>query len=322
MKPSTKRSIAISCLTLALGCALMAAGWGMGGSLSNGRNISIGGTNGVRLNSEGLFIGGSNGVYVGPYGISVGGRNGIYVGPAGIRIGPSGGAYAEVEQTTDLIDQAWIFSGTGYEVGTAIQEDDGAVIQNIEVEPFDRIQANIDLGDITVLQHGDSYFVEFQSNIEDYYKLSYSFDGSTLVIGSEGEQKAHWGTVNANATVTIIVPVGKGLKDIDLHSDLGDIYVGKFEQTLPKATLKTNLGNVTWENSRIKELSANSDLGDVTVILPDLENVGYELSTSLGEVMVDNDFVNKEKASRHPKDMESYVQANSDLGNVYLGAAS
>ena len=53
--------------------------------------------------------------------------------------------------------------------------------------------------------------------------------------------------------------------------------------------------------------------------LPDREKVGYELSTGLGEVMVNSLIMGKEKASYAPRDMECYVQANSGLGNVYLG---
>lgn len=314
MKKSFKRRIAISCFTLALGCFLMAAGWGMGGSFSGGRTISIGGSNGVQIGGSGIFIGGSNGVYVGPYGISVGGRNGIYVGPAGIRIGASG-AYNET-----VIDQVFIQSGTGNEWGTTVYEEADMSVQNIEVEAFDRIEANIDLGDITVIQDGTGYFVEFQDNIEDY-ELNYKFDGSTLVIWSDGEKRTHWGgTTNAQATVTILIPSGVALEGLELYSDLGDIFVGELDHTVSRATLHTDLGDVTWYCGRVKELFADSSLGDVTVFLPDMERVGYDLSTSLGEVMVNDLVMQKDKASYAPRDMESYVQASSDLGDVYLGA--
>lgn len=324
MKRSTKRDIAVTSSVLALGCFLMAAGWGMGGSLTTGRNISIGGSNGIRMGSDGLFVGGSNGIYVGPYGISVGGRNGIYVGPYGIRIGPSGTAYVEtVEQVDGLIDQAWIFSGTENEWEVTDLERGDTIIQNIEVEAFDRIKADIDLGDISVIQDGEGYFVEFRHNV-DGYELHYSFDGSTLVIESTGEKRGHWGTNNAKASVNIIVPASAGLKDVDLHSDLGDVTVGTFDRGIPTATVKTNLGEVTWYGSAVKELNAHSSLGNVTVMLPDsdLEKVGYELSTSLGEIIVGGEVMTKEKVSKTPRDKESYVWADSDLGDVYLGTWS
>lgn len=318
MKKSTKRDIAITCSVLALGCFLMAAGWGMGGSLTTGRNISIGGSNGIRMGSDGLFVGGSNGIYVGPYGISVGGRNGIYVGPEGIRIGASGITYVE-EEADGLVDQAWIFSGTEDE-GENTWTDGDTTVQNIEVEAFDRIQVNIDLGDISVLQDGPGYFITFQNNV-DGYEMNYSFDGSTLVIGSKGGKGGHWGTTNARASVTIIVPASAGLKDVDLHSDLGDVSVGTFDRGIPTATVETNLGDVTWYGSAVKELNAHSSLGNVTVMLPDpdLEKVGYELSTSLGEIIVDSEVMQNGKVSHSPRDKESYVWADSDLGDVYLG---
>lgn len=320
MKRSTKRDIAVTCSVLALGCFLMAAGWGMGGSLTTGRNISIGGSNGIRMGSEGLSVGGRNGIYVGPYGISVGGRNGIHVGPDGIRIGSSGTVYVE-EEADVLIDQAWSFPGTEGEWSTVAQEDGDTTIQSIEVEAFDRVQANIDLGDISVIQDGPGYFITFQNNV-DGYALNYSFDGSTLVIGSEGGKGGHWGMTNARASVTIIVPASAGLKDVDLHSDLGDISVGAFDQGIPTATVKTNLGDVTWYGSEVKELNAHSSLGNVTVMLPSLEKVGYELSTSLGEIIVDSEVMKNEKVSKDPRDKESYVWADSDLGDVYLGTWS
>lgn len=317
MKRSTKRNIAVCCFVLALGCFLMVAGWGMGGSLTHGQNISIGGSNGVRIESGGLFVGGSNGIYVGPYGISIGGRNGIYIGPAGIRIGPSGGAYAETEEITDLIQQAWMFSGAEEEGDTALWDD--AIVQNTEVEPFDRIRVDIDMGDVTVVQDGSGYFVEFRNNVEGY-GLHYSYDGSTMVIGSDGDKRGHWGTTDAHASVTVLIPEGAGLNDIDLHSDLGDIMVGQIERPVPTATLNTNLGDVTWDRSTVKELNAHSSLGDVTVMMPDLEKVGYELSTSLGEIIVDNEVMTKKNVNYKPRNAESYVWANSDLGDIYLGA--
>ena len=313
MKKSTKRDIAITCSVLVLGCFLMAAGWGMGGSLTTGRNISIGGSNGIHMGSDGLFVGGRNGIYVGPNGISVGGRNGIYVGPEGIRIGAS---YTSDPESTE---QAWIFPGSENDWGTIVQETGDASVQSIEMEAFDCVEVNIDMGDITVVQDGPGYFVTFQNNVEEY-ELSYKLDGSTLSIESKGERAVHWGTVNAKASVVIIIPYGSGLKDIDLHTDLGDIMVGQIERPVPTATLNTNLGDVTWDGSTVKELNAHSSLGNVTVMLPDLEKVGYEISTSLGEIIVDNEVMTKENVNYKPQNAESYVRANSDLGDIYLGA--
>lgn len=314
MKKSTKRDIAITCSVLALGCFLMAAGWGMGGSLTPAQNISIGGSNGIHMGSDGLFVGGRNGIYVGPNGISVGGRNGIYVGPEGIRIGASGTAYTEAEESR--IDQVGGFSENQ---GETAWTDGDTNIQSIEMEPFDRVEVNIDLGDISIIQDGPGYFVTFQNNVEEY-ELSYKLDGSTLSIESKGERAVHWGTVNAKASVVVIIPYGSGLKDIDLHTDLGDIMVGQIERPVPTATLNTNLGDVTWDGSTVKELNVHSSLGNVTVMLPDLEKVGYEISTSLGEIIVDNEVMTKENVNYKPQNAESYVRANSDLGDIYLGA--
>lgn len=312
MKRSTKRNIAISCFVFALGCFLMAAGWGMGGSWTTGRTISVGGSNGVQVGGSGIFIGGSNGVYVGPYGISIGGRNGIYVGPGGIRIGASG-TYEET-----VIDQIYIQSGMGGEWGTTVYEEADMIVKNIEVEAFDRIEANVDLGDIEVIQDGPGYFVDFQHNIEGY-ELTYKFNGSTLVIESNGSNKPHWGgAVSTRAMVTVIIPSGAALKELTLYSHLGDVSVGVLDHGVTKATLGTDLGDVTWYGGQVKELYANSALGDVSVFLPDVERVGYELSTGLGEVMVNDQVMQRDKASYAPRDMECYVQANSDLGNVYL----
>lgn len=313
MKKSFKKRLAVSCFTLALGCFLMAAGWGMGGRFSSGRSISIGGSNGVQVGGDGIFIGGSNGVYVGPYGISIGGRNGIYVGPAGIRIGASG-SYNEA-----VIDQVFIQSGTGNEGGTTVYEEADMIIQNMEVEAFDRIEANIGLGDIMVYQDGNEYFVELRDNIAGY-ELNYEFRGSTLVIGSEGGNKPHWGgTTNALAEVTIIIPDGATLAGLDLYSALGNISVGELDHKVSQAALKTDLGDVNWYGGEVKELSAHSSLGNVVVILPTMERVGYELSTSLGEVVA-GDHVMEKKASYSPRNEESHVKATSDLGDVYLGA--
>lgn len=314
MKRSTKRDIAISCFVLALGCFVMAAGWGMGGSLTTGRSISIGGSNGVQIGSSGIFVGGRNGVYVGPYGISIGGRNGIYVGPDGIRVGASG-AYSEAETTADLIDQVWIQSGIESDWGTTVYEDD-MIVQNMEVEAFDALEVDIDLGDITVFQGGDGYFVEFRNNIEGY-ELFYH-NGTTLTVGSKDQRKHLWNNVdNARAAVTIIIPEGAALNRINLHTSLGDISVGELDSKVERADLDTELGDVLWWGGFAKELRAESSLGDVTVVLPEDATAEYNLSTSLGEVYV-NGAAMKKAASSTPRYADCAVEAHSDLGDVGL----
>lgn len=314
MKPSTKRSIAVSCFTLALGCFLMAAGWGMGG----------------RPNGRSLTIGGSNGIYVGPAGIQIGGANGIYVGPEGIRIGGSHGIDSvgipqmlETSPVTQLIQEDTIPNDPGMSE-TSKQFQSG----------FTQLMVDVDLGDIKV-EHGAGYGVALSWNVKNY-ELRYDYDGDQLQIWSEsrGHQA---GQINQSATVVITVPVSAKLEYVSLDTALGDIYWSA-KSTIYDVQLSTNLGDVYWSGKSqadsatletalgdiwvhgltARNLWATSDLGDITLEIPrSSDAISYDFSTALGSVSVYGKN-HGDEYSYTARNESCYIDAKCSMGDITL----
>ena len=317
MKPSTKRSIAVSCFLLALGCFLMAAGWGMGGRPTSGRGISIGG---------------SNGIYVGPAGIQIGGANGIYVGPEGIRIGGSHGIEStemgqifETSPVTQLI-----------QVDSIPSDPSMSEISERFQNGFTQLTVDVDLADIRV-EHGSGYGVTLSWNIKDY-ELRYDYDGDQLQVWSESGSRGHMGQVNLSATVVITVPVSAKLEYVSLQTALGDIYWSA-KSTLYDAQLSTNLGNVYWAGKSRAEsatletdlgdiwvhgLTANnlwtvSDLGDITLEIPRSgDEISYDFSTALGSVSVYGKDHGEDYTYTARGEDVRYIEARCSLGDITL----
>lgn len=300
MKRSTKRDIAISCFVLALGCFLMAAGWGMGGSLATGRNLSIGGANGIYLGPDGIRIGGSHGIVLGPGGISIGGGalETSYIQ-----------AIAEPEPTAKI--EAQLTNGVT------------------------RLEVDIDLGDIKVM-HGTGYEVSLSWNVKDY-ELRYTNEDGCLRIWSEGQNSNHIGFTGLSASAVITLPVSCKLESAMLTTNLGNVF-WTAKAAVNDVEVKTNLGNVYWGGKcqakfvvlesdlgnvevhglTAKELRAVSDLGDIRIGIPtSLYGVSYDLSTAMGTVSA---YGSKrgEDASYTAVDEKCYIVAKCSMGDIIL----
>ena len=321
MKPSTKRSIAVSCFLLAVGCFLMAAGWGMGGRPASGRGISIGGSNGIYVGPAGIQIGGANGIYVGPEGIRIGGAHGI--GSAGIDRVP------ESSPVTQLIQ---VDKGIPNDPSMSLVSEISEQFQN----GFAQLTVDVDLADIKV-EHGSGYGVTLSWNVRDY-ELRYDYDGEQLRVWSESGSRGHAGQVDLSATVVITLPVSAKLEYVALETSLGDIYwsakstiydvqlsthlgdvywAGKSQAE--SATLETDLGDIWVHGLTAKNLWTLSNLGDITLLMPRSDGgISYDFSTALGSVSVYGKDHGEDYTYTARGEDVRYIEARCSMGDITL----
>lgn len=178
-------------------------------------------------------------------------------------------------------------------------------------DAFTKLDVSIDYGDVKLVE-GTEYSVSLDWNV-DYYDMYYENKNDTLTVWSVSHP--HRGSTLGKATVTITVPAGTTLGDVELWSCMGDVSVD-LSAAARKAELKTDMGDVTCARLTATELDAATDMGDVTIAFPEKEGVGYELYTSLGEVWLNGEKQRHTVSGGHSTLYD--IEASTDMGNVTL----
>ena len=134
------------------------------------------------------------------------------------------------------------------------------------LDSFDTIDAEISFGNITVTAGTDyTLSIQKEGSLGDYRLRWTVKDGKLKVEDARpGGFQSNWGGLTGvhSLDVSITVPSGVRVKELDVKTALGDIFVGEVavEQELE---VKTALGDVELYGVRAEELEAKSNLGDV-----------------------------------------------------------
>lgn len=134
------------------------------------------------------------------------------------------------------------------------------------LDSFDTIDAEISFGNITVTAGTDyTLSVQKEGSLGDYRLRWTVKDGKLKVEDARpGGFQSNWGGLTGvhSLDVSITVPSGVRVKELDVKTALGDIFVSEVavEQELE---VKTALGDVELYGVRAEELEAKSNLGDV-----------------------------------------------------------
>ena len=137
------------------------------------------------------------------------------------------------------------------------------------LDSFDTIDAEISFGNITVTAGTDyTLSVQKEGSLGDYRLRWTVKDGKLKVEDARpGGFQSNWGGLTGvhSLDVSITVPSGVRVKELDVKTALGDIFVSEVavEQELE---VKTALGDVELYGVRAEELEAKSNLGDVGCI--------------------------------------------------------
>lgn len=197
-----------------------------------------------------------------------------------------------------------------------------------ETAAFTAVGLDVALGSVTVAA-GDSYLVDV-SYWGKGYKVLWTNDNGALKIWSESD-----GVVtgaNCGSDITVYVPAGAALKDLNVQLDLGNVTLAGL--TVDTATLDLDLGDVIGEELTVcsslyvdADLGAvtlygdlsgsveiDADLGDVTLGLrKPADNYTWDLTAHLGSVTVDG----RSHSGNSSSDTGgSTLKVDADLGNI------
>lgn len=285
MKKVVKLGLSLAGMLLVVGMVCMAAGAVMGGRGETDRYFAsrLQDPSWSNLWHGGIHIGGENGIHLDSTGVDIGGKHGIH-----------------------------------FEHRPEGSNDKSSFSTNGALKDVTSIEVDVDCADVEI-REGEDCAVFLDWNLNNY-SMSWTVEEGVLKVTSESLPSVLPNNFNIDSKVTITLPAGTALEELDLSTNLGDINV-EASIVAKKAELSTDLGDVKCLGLQAGELEAESDLGDVEIYLPnDREDYRWVLETSMGELYLDG-----EKRSgglgdiaEHGGSGQNIVEANSDLGSVQV----
>lgn len=170
--------------------------------------------------------------------------------------------------------------------------------EGIDLEPFSKLDVDIDLGDIYI-QTGESYDVVLDWS-GDHYQLTYELEGDTLKVRSSGGVNSN--LAKHQATVYVYLPQDAALTELKAHAALGNLEVS--DVTVQKAELSGDLGDINGYGLTAGELTVQCSLGGI--FLADGSADTAEITNNMGDIEVVE------------CDTASALTVRADLGSVDL----
>lgn len=198
------------------------------------------------------------------------------------------------------------------------------------LDAFCELSVDADMMDITI-EKGKEYSIAYHTTQKN--TPEYGVEDGVLTV-TQKQQKIHIGiTQNQSETMTITVPEGVQLKDVDITADVGDVDV-RFINTenfnctlnvgdltaedaeLGESVIDSDVGDITLKKVQTKNLEAVSDVGDVDVsLIGKIEDYNVSLGADVGETKFNGEKVKKNSQISMP-DAEYLIDVSSDVGDI------
>lgn len=239
-------------------------------------------------------------------------------------------------------------------VSSAIPEQSAAVTPatdsgdnwcSLSGETFTKVDVEAGIADVSV-SVGEDYSVYLKWD-SGSYSLGYTIrQGELKVTSTRGGHEA-----TVNAWVTITVPQGAALRELDVTTGVGDVWVEDVsatkldcetgvgavlltnvsateldcetgvgdvfltDVTANEAEARTGTGDVTWEGALCRETELETGMGGINVTAPgQAADWRYELSSGAGRVMVDG--ADMGRTARQQSGPSGRLEASSGMGVV------
>lgn len=200
---------------------------------------------------------------------------------------------------------------------------DGWYGSETNLAPFESIEVDLDLGDVSVIG-ADFYGIYFESSDADY-RICYENVDNTLKIWDEANVDMFKGFTS---DVTVYVPEGVLLDNLNVDVDMGDVNLYLCRAREAEITLE--LGDLYATDFYTDgRLDVESSLGDVE--LWGGFNGTMEISNDLGDVCVGGDLTGSLNIDADMGDVVLYLSGNKsdycwslevDMGDIWVDSNS
>ena len=200
-----------------------------------------------------------------------------------------------------IITIVCIFSGLLYHVGHGLigfatgrdyfswdnwDDEESATAGGVEqqtLDAFTAIEAESAVMDLTI-QTGDSYSIRCDASTGLMPKYSVQ-DGKLIISQKSVSFHFVWGFNNQRCHVTVTVPQGTVLTNVQTDAATGDTNISGIETQT--SSVKSNTGDINIRDSKLGDTVIKTDTGDVEA--RDCSFTSGDISSSVGDIEVDSD---------------------------------
>lgn len=215
------------------------------------------------------------------------------------------------------------------EISASEDSPTGDGYSSIRGEQFSEVDIEAGLANVTIVT-GEEYAVALTWNSDNGYSLSGTVRNGVLKV--TGSRKSPGSTADYSADVTVTVPEGVTLREIDVEVGLGDITLDGVSAndvscetglgdvwfwgvTADEASASTGMGDIGWEGALSRETELETGMGDIWVYAAgSADRWSYELNSGLGQVEVDG--VSMGSSARQRGGAAGELEASSGMGDV------
>lgn len=181
---------------------------------------------------------------------------------------------------------------------------------NIKLENFDKIQADIKVGDFKIVK-GDSFKYSYSAN-RTWLVPEIKVKNGTLTIKQAGKSKTNVGMNNASVTIT--VPENTSFSDLDIAVNVGEVKLSDF--FADKIDVDVDVGEIDLKNVDFNKGDFEVDVGDLQIKgVKDPSSYSLDIKCSIGDV---NAFGNNGKKIKTDVSGKKYIKADIDIGDCKL----
>lgn len=203
--------------------------------------------------------------------------------------------------------------------------------EEISLDAYKKLSLEGNVMDIE-LKEGEKYSIHYECT--DDLEPICSVNGDTLIIKQKKKRMRFFGIGNQTCKVTIEIPQGTVLEDMNMELDVGEITmnsihnkattilvdVGEIEidkSILGDTKLDTDTGDINIMKSEFGNMEATTDIGDIEISsITDLTNYSFEIKSGLGEVSVNDGEYGKKYMNKAQSDYR--IKAITDIGDVEI----
>lgn len=199
----------------------------------------------------------------------------------------------------------------------------------INLDNYTKLSIEGNVMDIELLE-GDKYSVHYKCT--EGMEPICSVDNDTLTITQKKKKTRFFGIGSQNCKVTIEVPQGSVLEEMDMKLDVGDVTINGMQNKtttismdvgdieiddsiLGDTKVDIDTGEITILKSEFGNMEAKTDIGDIEISsLKDLVDYSFELKSDIGEVSVNE----KEYGRKYEDNTQSdyKMKATTNIGDV------
>ena len=162
------------------------------------------------------------------------------------------------------------------------EDSTGKYSVNEILGPFSSFNVDTEITELRI--EGGKTFKAEGSYSREWMKPEISVNNGVLEISQHGKKhQRKFG--HRNCRITVTVPEGTNLKDIEIESNVGDIKL--LDLTTGNININLNVGEVSVNNVSFETIAVENNIGEISICPEEnADNYDISVSTDLGEVNV------------------------------------